>query len=87
MEVKYGCYQPWKKYYIKTYFRNKDNALGYLKAVCRTITYKKSLRATPKLFSHYQTAFSYYDVLNGNILTQERADLMNNTLSDRRNYF
>ncbi len=49
--------------------------------------HKKFSRATPKLFSHYQTALSYYNVMSGNVPTQERDDIMNNTLSDRRNCY
>ena len=60
-----------------------------LKLLNRDLSYvnlhKKYLRATPKLFSHYHTAVSYYEAINERIHIQEAHDLINNVLSDRRN--
>jgi hypothetical protein len=52
MEVKYDCYQPWRKYYIKAYFRNQDSALGYLITICRTYTCIRNSQEPPPSCSH-----------------------------------
>ena len=44
-------------------------------------------RATPKIFSHYQTAVSYYEVVNEQVYLHERDIVESNTLSDRRNEY
>lgn len=60
-----------------------------LKIINRDLSYvnlhKKYLRATPKLFSHYHTALNYYEVMNERIYSQEKPDVINSVLSDRRN--
>ncbi len=47
--------------------------------------HKKYLRATPKLFSLYQTAVNYYETMTENDHALETPDIRLNTLSDRRN--
>ena len=47
--------------------------------------HKKYLRATPKLFSLYQTAISYFEVMNERIYAREVQEVNNNMQSDRRN--
>ena len=49
--------------------------------------HKDYQRATPKLFSHYQTAVSYYEIVNEQVYQHEKNIVTNNTLSDRRNAF
>ena len=47
--------------------------------------HKKYVRATPKLFSLYQTSVSYYETMKEQVYTQEIPEISNNILSDRRN--
>jgi len=47
--------------------------------------HKKYLRATPKLFSLYQTAGNYYETMTEHDHALETPDIRVNTLSDRRN--
>jgi len=47
--------------------------------------HKKYLRATPKLFSLYQTAVNYYETLTENDHALKTPDIRLNTLSDHRN--
>ena len=49
--------------------------------------HKDYLRATPKLFLHYQTAVSYYEIVNEQVYQHEKNIVESNTLSDRRNAF
>jgi len=41
--------------------------------------HKKYLRATPKLFTLYQTAINYYEAMSMDIYTDERVELISNT--------
>ncbi len=47
--------------------------------------HKKYLRATPKLFSRYLTAVNYFETMNEGIYSQEKPDMINNVLTNRRN--
>ncbi len=47
--------------------------------------HKKYLRATPRLFSLYQTAVNYYEAMTERVYTVEIPDIRANTLADRRN--
>ena len=49
--------------------------------------HKDYLRATPKLFSYYQTAVSYFEIVNEMVYQHEKNIVESNTLSDRRNAF
>ena len=49
--------------------------------------HKKYARATPKLFSLYQTAVSFYEAMKADINIDEKSELVRNTTSDRRNPF
>ena len=48
---------------------------------------KNYLKATPRLFLLYQNTVNYSEVLNRQAYTQERNDLVNKNLSDRRNAY
>jgi len=56
---------------------NKE--LSYIKL------HKKYLRATPRLFSLYQTAVNYYETMTEHVYITETLEISTNTLSDRRN--
>jgi len=47
--------------------------------------HKKYLRATPRLFSLYQTAVNYYETMTEHVFTKETPEISTNTVSDRRN--
>ena len=47
--------------------------------------HKKYLRATPKLFSFYQTAINYYETMTERVYAREIPNIRANTLTERRN--
>ena len=47
--------------------------------------HKKFLRATPRLFSLYQTALNYYESIIEHVYVVETPDIRTNMLSDHRN--
>ena len=47
--------------------------------------HKKYLRATPKLFSFYQTAVNYYETMTEQVYAIEIPNIRANTLTERRN--
>ncbi len=47
--------------------------------------HKKYLRATPKLFSFYQTAVNYYETMTERVYAREIPNIIANTLTERRN--
>ena len=54
--------------------------MPHLRIMNRELSYinlhKRYLRATPKLFSHYQTAVNYYEAMNDLVYTRETPEII-----------
>ena len=75
-----------KEYLYKKLFSQSGQCLRIMNIEMSYVNlHKKYLRATTKLFSLYQTAISYFKVMNEHIYAREVQEINNNTLSDRRN--
>ena len=93
MEVRRCCYKSWKNPFVKIIFTIKlfSKSGQCLKILISDMLYvnlqKNYLKATPRLFLLYQNTVNYSEVLNRQAYTQERNDLVNKNLSDRRNAY